>query len=444
MQRGNTVYGIACSDRQMGHFYLSVIDDRHLADLLLVARIFCFDLFHKAAVDLLDDLIDTRKQAAEQLDRPFLQCLCHDRMIGVSTGLCGYFPCLVPAKTFLIHEDTHKLCNRYGRMGIVQLEGCLLIELTDIAVVLFILCNSFLYTCGNEEILLFQTKLFTCVMLICRIEDLNDVLCQVFLLNGIHVITLVEGIQLEIHDGLCIPYAKRIYHTVVVTNDGDIKGNGTNGLIVLLDEVVAVIFLIVFHTHITAEFYFFGILRTAKLEGVAVFQPVIRYLYLITVLDLLFKHSVTITDTTAVSRIIQGCQRIQEAGCQTAQSTVSKSSIRLLILDDVQVKTKLIQSFFYLIVLGQVDQVVSHGTTHQELHGHVINVFRILFLIFFLGHHPIIDDAVLYRIRHGLEDLLFVSFLDIFAVKLLYIIFYFCNKSFFVEFLHDCLLFYLL
>ena len=70
------------------------------------------------------------------------------------------------AKTFLIHEDTHKLCNRHGRMGIVQLEGCLLIELTDIAVVLFILCNSFLYTCGNEEILLFQTKLFTCVMLI--------------------------------------------------------------------------------------------------------------------------------------------------------------------------------------------------------------------------------------------------------------------------------------
>ena len=254
----------------------------------------------------------------------------------------------------------------------------------------------------------------------------------------------IVDFQLEIHDGLCIPYAKRINYAVVVTNDGDIKGNGTNGLIVLLDEVVAVIFLIIFHTHITAEFYLFGILRTAKLEGVAVFQPVIRYLYLITVLNLLFEHSVTITDTTAVSRIIQGCQRIQEAGCQTAQSTVSKSSIRLLILDDVQVKTKLIQSFFYLIILGQVDQVVSHGTTHQELHGHVINVFRILFLIFFLGHHPVIDDAVFHRIRHGLEDLLFVSFLDIFAVKLLYIIFYFCNKSFFVEFLHDCLLFYLL
>ena len=41
------------------------------------------------------------------------------------------------------------------------------------------------------------------------------------------IITLVEGIQLEIHDGLRIPDAKRIYHIVAVANDGDIIGNGT-------------------------------------------------------------------------------------------------------------------------------------------------------------------------------------------------------------------------
>ena len=225
-------------------------------------------------------------------------------MVGVSAGLRRDLPCLVPAQVFLIQEDPHQLGHSHRRVGVVHMEGCLLIELTDIAVVLFILCNSFLYTCGNEEILLFQTKLFTCVMLICRIEDLNDVLCQVFLLNGIHVITLVEGIQLEIHDSLCIPYTEGIYHTVVVTNDGNIKGNGTNGLIALLNEVVAVVFLIVLHTHITAEFYLFGVLRTAKLEGVAVFQPVIRHLYLITVFNFLFEHSVTVTDATAISCIV--------------------------------------------------------------------------------------------------------------------------------------------
>ena len=59
----NTVYRIACNNGQMCHFYLSVIDDSHLADLLLIARIFSLDLLYKAAVNLLDDLVDTRKQS---------------------------------------------------------------------------------------------------------------------------------------------------------------------------------------------------------------------------------------------------------------------------------------------------------------------------------------------------------------------------------------------
>ena len=38
-------------------------------------------------------------------------------------------------------KDTHQLGNCYGRMGIVQLESCLLIEFADVVVVLFILFN---------------------------------------------------------------------------------------------------------------------------------------------------------------------------------------------------------------------------------------------------------------------------------------------------------------
>ncbi len=151
-----------------------------------------------------------------------------------------------------------------------------------------------------------------------------------------------------------------MFTTVVVTHDGNIEGNGQNGLIALLNELFVVL-LIVLHTHITAEFYLFGVLRTAKLEGVAVFQPVIRHLYLITVFNFLFEHTVTVTDAAAISRIVQGCQRIQEAGSQTAQTTVTKSRIRLLVLNDVQVKAQLIQSFFYLVIFCQVDQVVTQA-----------------------------------------------------------------------------------
>ena len=110
--------------------------------------------------------------------------------------------------------------------------------------------------------------------------------------------------QLEALYGFRIPDTQGVYNAIAITHDGEIKRNRLNGLIALLDEVVAVVFLIVLHTHITAEFYLFGVLRTAKLEGVAVFQPVIRHLYLITVFNFLFEHSVTVTDATAISCIV--------------------------------------------------------------------------------------------------------------------------------------------
>ena len=59
VQSRNTVHGIACRDRQMSHLHLSIINDRHLADLLLITRIFALDLDDESAVDLLHDLVDT-------------------------------------------------------------------------------------------------------------------------------------------------------------------------------------------------------------------------------------------------------------------------------------------------------------------------------------------------------------------------------------------------
>ena len=75
-------------------------------------------------------------------------------MVGVSTGLGGNFPCLIPGEVILIHQYTHKLCDSHGRVGIVELEGNFLIELADIAVVAHVLLYSLLNGCADEEILL--------------------------------------------------------------------------------------------------------------------------------------------------------------------------------------------------------------------------------------------------------------------------------------------------
>ena len=195
MKLCNTVDRISAYDSQTSHMNLSVVDHCHLADFFLITRVLLSYLDQEAAVDLFYDLIDTRKKSGEQVNRPFFKCLCHNRMVRVCTGLCRNLPCLIPAKAFHIHQNSHQLRNSYGRVGIIQLEGNLLIQLRNIIVLFFIFCNCSLYACRNKEILLFQTQLFSFVMIIVRIQNLYDGFCKIFLLNGFVVITLVEGIQ---------------------------------------------------------------------------------------------------------------------------------------------------------------------------------------------------------------------------------------------------------
>ena len=163
------------------------------------------------------------------------------------------------------------------------------------------------------------------------------------------------------------------------------------------------------------------------------FQPVVRYFYLITVADLLFKHTVFVTDTAAVRRISKGSQRIQKACCQTAKTAVSKRRISLLVLQKVQVQSHLIKSFLYLFVCSQVNQVISQRTSHQELHGHIVQNLRILLIHCFLGFQPVVNNNVFYCVADCLVNFLLGSLFQIFSVQHFYVFFDTVLKSFFVE-----------
>ena len=406
VQSCHAVYGVACHDGQMCHLHLAVIDDGHLRDLGLVARIFCLNSQDEPAVDLLDDLVYTRKQAGEQLDRPFFQCLGHDGMVGVGHGLCGHFPCLVPLQLLLVQQDTHQLGNCYGGMGIVHLEGVLLIELADIGVFSLVTGDRLLHAGGDEEILLLQTQLFAGVMVVIRIQHLYQVAGKVFLLHGFLIIALIEGIELEVIDRFRIPHAQGIYQIVVVADDRNVVGYGTHAAIAVLHEVVAAGLLIIIHAHVSAEFDLVGQLRAAQLKRIAVLEPVVRYLDLIAVLDFLLEHSVAVTDSTAISHVAQCRERIQEAGGQTAQTAVAQRCIGLLILKHVQVHAHLAQGFLYLPVSAQINEVVAQCASHQEFHGHIIDHFGIVLLELLLAGHPVIDDDVLGCICNCLKQLL--------------------------------------
>ena len=284
----------------MGHFHLSVIQDGHLADLLayiyiINMRIFLFDLLYKSAVDLLHDLVNPGKQPGEQVDGPFLQCFCHDGMVGVGAGSGGNVPCLVPAQIIIIQKDAHQLGDGHRGMGIVELESYLLRETVNIVMFSHIFLHCLLYGCGDEEILLFQTQLLACVVVVVGIEHVHQVPGQILLLNRLAVVTLVKSVQTEACHGLRIPDTQGIHNAVAVSHDGKIVGNGSHCLITLLHEMISAV-LVAVYGHVAAEFHHLGILGPAQFKRIAVRQPVVRHLDLETVLNLLFEHTVTVAD----------------------------------------------------------------------------------------------------------------------------------------------------
>ena len=59
---------------------------------------------------------------------------------------------------------------------------------------------------------------------------------------------------------------------------------------------------------------------------------------------------------------------VKEAGGKPSQASVAESSIRLLVLHGVQVKSQLLQSLLYGLVGLEIYDVVAKGSAHKELH----------------------------------------------------------------------------
>lgn len=161
-------------------------------------------------------------------------------------------------------------------MSIIHLEYNLLMKLGNVVVCFFVFGNRCLKAGRYEEVLLFQTKLFTCHMVIIRIKHLYDSTCKVLLLYCVVIITLVKRVKVEVYDRLCIPDTKCVYNIVVITCDRHIVRNSLNCLISFMDEFILVLHRIPLNAYISAEMNLFCILRTTELERIAVLQPVIR------------------------------------------------------------------------------------------------------------------------------------------------------------------------
>ncbi len=409
MKPRDTVHREAGDDGHIRHADLSVVDDCHLADFLIHVDsgivVFFVNLDEEAAVDFLDNLIDSRKEPAEKIDRPFFQCFRHDRVVCISAAVRHDVPRLVPGQRILIEKDAHELRHCQRRMCIIHLENIFFRKLEQVLIAAEELLDRLLNRRRNKEILLAEPQLLALVMIIAGIKDFCDQLCEIFICDGLGIIALVKRVEAELFHRLRIPDAQRIDEAIAVADDRKIIRNRFDALIPFLPvhrpagrQLIA--------GHIAAEMNFLCVFRALDLQRVAVLEPVVRLLNLVAVDDLLPEHAVVITDAAPVRRIIQRRQRIKEAGSESSETSVAKRRIRLLILDCIDVKAKLAQRLCHLFVCAKVDCIISECTPHQKFHGKINQFLRIFLFECLLRADPAVDDLIAERHCRSLEHLL--------------------------------------
>ncbi len=304
VELGHAVDGVAADDGEVSHAYPAsafLVDEGEAAQHVHVPREVVHDFFEEAVVDLVDDLQVARQHALEQGHGPGFQRLGHEGVVGVGEGAGDDVPGFLPGEFVLVQQQTHQLGDGDGRVGVVELDGDFLGQFPQFVVVLGEAGEDVLEGGGDEEVLLLEAQFPAHLGGIVGIEHLGEVLGFVLVGHGLDVVALVEIFEVEVPARLGGPQAQVVHGVGVVARYGDVVGHGHDVFRIHPLLAQAALGILVAH-HPAVEFHREEHAGAGKLPGVAVTQPVVGVLDLVTVLDALVEHAVVVADAIAVAR----------------------------------------------------------------------------------------------------------------------------------------------
>ena len=305
-------------------------------------------------VNAADDVHDLGNHAAHQIQRPLLQRLAHDGVIGVGEGLLGDVEGVVKAHA-LQHQQTDQLGDGHGRMGVVELHRVELGKAAQvIAVGNFEGAQHILQGRGGQHILLLDAQTLALPGGVVGVQDAGDVLGLVLGVQGAQVVLIVEGVEVQLLLGLALPQAQRAHILGAVADDGNIVGNGQNGMVGELD--------------------LHGVVIAAEGPGIAELRPVVGVLHLTAVgVKALLEQTELVAQAVAGQGNVRGSGAVQEAGRQTAKAAVAQSVV-LDVLENRQIDPVLGKQLLHLVQNSQIKQVGIHQTADQILGGDVVGL----------------------------------------------------------------------
>ena len=230
---------------------------------------------------------------------------------------------------------------------------------------------------GHQQILLLQPQALAANMVVGGVENLGNGLGHGVMLQGADIVAPGEGRHIEATGLLRAPQGQLVDLVGAVAGDKQVMGNRHNRAVVHMGhpELAVVVPLPGF----AAQAHLHGVIFPGLEPHVAHIEPVVGELHLPAVHDLLAENAELIADGKARGRVFAAGEAVHIAGSQAAQTAVAQTRVGLQGAKALHAEAQAFQHRRNRIQHTHVIQVVSQGGSHQELHGHIIDLLAFLF-----------------------------------------------------------------
>ena len=341
--------GVECGDAIDGEAKVNV-HVGHVDGVVLVddgdARVVVLGLGNLVELD--DDVGDGGRDLLQAGERPLLERLGKDRVVGVGDHGAHDGNGLVKLDVVLGGEQADELGNDHGGVRVVDLDHGVVGQIVQVAAALDGLVDQELGGVAHHEVLLVDAKQAALLIGIIRIEEQGEVLGDLRLVE----VDGAAGDQAVV-DTCQVEQTQAVLGGLAVTGHIDVDELGGDGKIAKLDGVGAVVID----------------------QDVLLAKPLVGDGLLLVVGKTLTEQTVMVIEAHTVAGKAQRGNGIQEARGQTAQAAVAQRRFDLKLLNLVEVVAGSGELVFNLGIDAKVDQVVDQQFSNQKLSRDVVELF---------------------------------------------------------------------
>ena len=359
------------------------------------------NVVEKPAVDLEDDLELARNEEAHPLDRPTLERLGKQSVVGVGERRARDIPRFVPTEMRFVEQDAHELRNGEGRVRVVELNGGLLGQKTPIGIRFPKPADRVGQRTGDEKIFLHEPQGLPLLRVVVRIENAGEQFGVEPFRNRGHEIAAAELLKIERMSRGGAPQTQRVDRLAAVADHRPIIGDADErrGLVRNHAQLAFAQF------KRAAEGHWHAFRRPHDLPGIRMSEPIVRALLLPAVLNFLLKDAVLIAQAIAHRGQLHRGHRVEETGGETAETAIAQASVRLLVEDLPPLAAIAFETRSDDRIEQEIHDIVAKRTADKKLDRDVIDPLRILARIGLMGAQPTVGKNVSDRARGGLVPL---------------------------------------